>query len=145
MSEYRIGEAAERAGMSAKMVRHYEDLDLIPRPARGENGYRYYGAEDVHRLRFIARARGLGFSLERIQHLLDLWDDPSRGSASVKALADEHLQDIEARIQELESMRATLKHLVQHCHGDDRPSCPIIETLEGESIENEGRETTSHE
>lgn len=137
MSELQIGEAAERADISAKMIRHYEDLGLTPKPARGDNGYRYYGSEDIHRLRFIARARGLGFSLDQIRHLLDLWDDPSRSSASVKALAGEHLQDIEARIRELESMRATLEHLVRHCHGDDRPSCPIIESLEGEGREAE--------
>lgn len=145
MREFRISEAAERADMSAKMIRHYESVDLIPTPARGDNGYRYYGSEDIHRLRFIARARGLGFSLDQIRHLLDLWDDPSRSSAAVKSLAHEHLNDIEARIRELESMRATLEHLVRHCHGDERPSCPIIDSLEGESLESEGREAASHE
>lgn len=145
MSEYVISEAARKAGMSSKMIRHYESLDLIPSPARGDNGYRYYGSEDIHRLRFIARARGLGFSLDQIRRLLDLWDDPSRSSAAVKSLAHEHLNDIEARIRELEAMRATLKHLVKHCHGDDRPSCPIIETLEGEFTESQGQEATSHD
>ena len=136
----KIGEAAERSGVSAKRIRYYEEIGLLRPASRMENGYRDYDERAVHELRFARRAREFGFSIEQVQELLDLWRDPTRSSASVKALAEAHLADIGARIRRLEEMRDTLKHLVQNCRGDDRPGCPIIE-----SLENEGREAASHE
>jgi MerR family copper efflux transcriptional regulator len=126
-----IGEAARASGVSAKMIRHYESLGLVPRAARTESGYRQYSANDVHVLRFIARARDLGFSLAEIAELLNLWKDRSRPSRDVKALALKHVRELEARVQELLEVKATLEHLANCCHGDDRPDCPILENLAG--------------
>ncbi len=124
-----IGEAAERSGVSDKMIRHYEAIGLLPTGVRRGNGYRDYGAREVHELRFIRRARDLGFGLEDIRSLLDLWRDRSRHSADVKALATSHVADLTRRIAEMEAMRSTLAHLASCCHGDDRPDCPIIDDL----------------
>ena len=125
-----IGDAAKQSGLPAKTIRYYEDIDLIV-PARGENGYRRYSAEDVHKLQFVQRARGLGFSVEDCRALLSLYEDKHRASADVKAIAKDHLTSIEAKIAELKALQKTLKHLVDTCHGDDRPNCPIIDGLAG--------------
>lgn len=125
-----IGEAAAATGVSAKMIRHYESVGLLPPAGRTQAGYRQYGVREVNMLRFIRHARDLGFSLDQIRQLLDLWQDRSRSSRHVKALAEAHIAALDAKLAELQSMRATLAHLVQGCHGDDRPDCPIIDTLE---------------
>ncbi len=126
-----IGEAAEATGVSAKMIRHYEAIGLIPAADRRQSNYRDYGATDLHRLGFIRRARDLGFSIEEIRNLLHLWADRDRSSRDVKALALTHIGELEAKIARLEEMRATLAHLAHCCDGDDRPDCPIIESLAG--------------
>lgn len=124
-----IGEVARASGVSAKMVRHYESIGLIRESHRTLAGYRQYHERDVHLLRFIRRARDLGFSLDQIRQLLSLWDDPDRASADVKQLADAHIADLDARIAALSEMRATLVTLTHACHGDHRPDCPILEGL----------------
>ncbi|WP_342359288.1 Cu(I)-responsive transcriptional regulator [Terrarubrum flagellatum] len=124
-----IGEAAAASGVSAKMLRYYESIGLIRAATRTESGYRVYGDEDVHTLRFIRRARGLGFSIEETSELLALWRDKSRASADVKQFALKHVRDLEAKIAELESMRRTLQHLAGACHGDHRPDCPILDDM----------------
>ena len=127
-----IGEAARAAGVSAKRVRHYEAIGVIRAADRRSSNYRDYGHDDVHRLAFIRRARDLGFSIEEIRDLLRLWADTGRSSAEVKALAQAHIAELEGKIRLLEEMRATLAHLAEACDGDNRPHCPIIETLAGE-------------
>lgn len=127
-----IGEAAERSGVSAKRIRHYEAIGLIAPAGRSEAGYRLYQARQVEELGFIRRARDLGFSIEQIEDLLALWRDRNRSSADVKRLAMEHVAGLEARIAELQVMARALKHLATHCQGDDRPDCPIIEGLAGD-------------
>ncbi|GIZ52049.1 Cu(I)-responsive transcriptional regulator [Noviherbaspirillum aridicola] len=124
-----IGQAAAASGVSAKMIRYYESIDLIRQGARTASGYRIYGDKDVHTLRFIKRARTLGFSLEQIRDLLSLWQNPGRASADVKAIAHEHVMQLEQRIRELSEMRDTLQHLAHACAGDDRPDCPILAGL----------------
>ena len=124
-----IGEAARASGVSAKMVRHYEEVGLMPAVARTESGYRQYSAADVHTLRFIRRARDLGFSIAEIGQLVGLWQDRRRSSRSVKALAETHIRELEQKAAHLLAMKATLEHLVHCCHGDERPECPILETL----------------
>jgi len=124
-----IGEAAQLSGVSAKMVRHYESLGLLPRVARTEAGYRQYGDKEVHTLRFIRRARDLGFSMTEIAELLKLWQNQRRSSANVKKIAQQHLADIDTRMAEMAAMRKTLQHLVHCCSGDERPNCPIIDEL----------------
>lgn len=126
-----IGEAAEASGVTAKMVRHYEAIGLMPEAGRTFAGYRLYGQTDVHRLRFIKRARSFGFPIKEIEQLLSLWDDRERASSEVKRLALEHVRDLEQKIRELEAMRHTLKDLARHCHGDDHPACPILDDLAG--------------
>jgi Cu(I)-responsive transcriptional regulator len=128
-----IGQAAKATGVSAKMIRHYESLGLFPEATRTEAGYRQYNERDLHTLRFIRQSRDLGFSLEQIRELLALWQDRKRPSRQVKALAQAHIDELEAKLQELQAMKATLEHLVHCCHGDDRPECPIIETLADEA------------
>ena len=124
-----IGEAAKASGVSAKMIRHYEQVSLIPAVTRTEAGYRQYGDADVHTLRFVRHARDLGFSISEIAELVGLWQNHKRPSRQVKALAQAHIQELEQKTQELLAMKATLEHLVHSCHGDDRPDCPILETL----------------
>ncbi|MBO6638086.1 MAG: Cu(I)-responsive transcriptional regulator [Roseitalea sp.] len=126
-----IGEAADASGVSAKMIRYYEQNGLIPPAARTEAGYRVYSEQDVHMLRFIRRARDLGFSVEAIGDLLDLWRDQSRQSADVKRLALEHVGSLRRKIGELEAMADTLEDLATNCSGDHRPDCPILNDLEG--------------
>lgn len=125
-----ISEAARRSGVSAKMIRHYESLGLLPAVARTEAGYRQYGEREVHTLRFIRRARDLGFSMAEIAELLKLWQDRRRTSASVKRIAQAHVAELDQRMAEMEQMRRTLQHLVHCCHGDDRPDCPILDELD---------------
>ncbi|ANY16355.1 Cu(I)-responsive transcriptional regulator [Bordetella pseudohinzii] len=124
-----IGQAAQASGISAKMIRYYESIGLIHPAARSDSGYRRYGEDDLHTLRFIRRARNLGFSVEQMQELLALWRDRSRASADVKRIALEHVAELERKAAELREMADTLKHLARHCHGDDRPDCPIIADL----------------
>ena len=124
-----IGEAATASGVSAKMIRHYEAIALLRPADRRANTYRTYGAADVHRLRFIRRARDLGFSIERIRKLLALWDDGDRASADVKEIALTHVAEIETKITELRALAATLHHLADACHGGTRPDCPILDDL----------------
>jgi len=124
-----IGEAAKASGVSAKMIRHYESVGLFPEALRTESGYRQYGEKELSTLRFIRHSRDLGFSIEQIRELLGLWQNRRRPSRQVKALAQAHIQELEEKLQELQAMKATLEHLVHCCHGDDRPDCPIIDTL----------------
>jgi Cu(I)-responsive transcriptional regulator len=124
-----IGEAAGKAGVTPKMVRHYESLGLLPKVHRTESGYRVYGEPEVHTLRFIKRARDLGFSIPEIGELVKLWQDRRRPSSSVKKVAAAHLAELDRKIEEMQSMRQTLSHLVHCCQGDHRPECPILEDL----------------
>jgi len=133
-----IGEAARRSGVSARMVRHYESLNLLPPVARTEGGYRQYGEADVHSLRFIKRSRDLGFSMAEIAELMSLWHDRKRTSASVKRIADKHLAELDQRIAAMQALRGTLAHLVHCCHGDARPECPILDDLAGEPAHRSG-------
>ncbi|WKN22923.1 Cu(I)-responsive transcriptional regulator [Azotobacter vinelandii] len=125
-----IGQAAKHSGLSAKMIRHYEAIGLIAPAGRGANGYRHYTEADLQRLAFIRRSRDLGFSLAEVGRLLGLWENSQRTSAEVKALACAHIEALERRIDELASLRDTLRNLVDHCRGDERPDCPIIRELE---------------
>jgi len=127
-----IGEAAAASGVSAKMIRHYEAIGLIPPADRRDSNYRDYGHHDVHRLAFIRRSRDLGFSMDEIRDLLRLWDDTSRSSAEVKGLTQAHIADLDTRIGRLREMRDTLQSLATACDGDQRPHCPIIRGLSGE-------------
>jgi Cu(I)-responsive transcriptional regulator len=124
-----IGRAAAASGVSAKMVRHYEAIGLLPGATRTVAGYRVYRGSDVHTLRFVRRARDLGFSMKEIAALLGLWQNRRRASADVKKLAARHMQTLDEKIRELQSMRDAVAHLAGHCHGDDRPDCPILEDL----------------
>lgn len=125
-----IGEAAKASGVSAKMIRHYESVGLFPEATRTESGYRQYSERDIGTLRFIRHSRDLGFSIEQIRELLGLWQNRRRSSRQVRALAQAHIEELDAKLKELQAMKATLEHLVHCCHGDDRPDCPIIDTLE---------------
>jgi len=124
-----IGQASAASGLSAKMIRHYEQTGLIREPARTAANYRAYAENDVHRLRFIRRARRLGFSVADIRELLGLWQNKSRSSAAVKKIAGRHIDELTRKIVELQSMADTLQHLTRHCHGDHRPDCPILDDL----------------
>ena len=124
-----IGAVSEATGITAKTIRYYESIGLIPPAERSGNGYRRYTEADLHTLRFVQRARSLGFTLQDVSALLGLWHDRARTSADVKALALRHIAGIEQRIKELETMRATLLELTGRCHGDDRPDCPILEGI----------------
>lgn len=130
-----IGQAAQQTGLSAKMIRYYESIGLLPAAGRSDSGYRQYSAQDLHRLSFIKRARDLGFSLPEVGKLLTLWQDRQRASADVKALAAGHIAELERKIDELSSLRDTLKELVEHCQGDQRPDCPILKDLSGRTCE----------
>ena len=126
---YNIGEAAKRSGVTAKMIRHYESLGLLKEARRTDAGYRLYDDPDIHTLRFIRRARDLGFSIKEIQQLVGLWQNRRRASADVRRIAQGHITALEAKIQELQGMRRTLQQLVHSCHGDARPDCPILDDL----------------
>lgn len=126
---HNIGEASALSGVSAKMIRHYEAIALVPEAARTFAGYRLYSDADVHRLRFIRRARNLGFSMKQIETLLSLWNDRSRASADVKRLAKAHAAALSERIAEMQAMQRTLETLARRCHGDGRPECPILDDL----------------
>lgn len=130
-----IGEASNASGVSAKMIRYYESIGLIRAPLRTGSNYRVYGADEVHVLRFIKRARTLGFSVEETAVLLGLWQDKSRASAEVKEIATSHIAALETKIGELQGMVKTLKHLAHCCGGNDRPDCPILDDLAGETLQ----------
>lgn len=127
-----IGQAAERSGVPAKTIRYYESIGLVAPAERTSGGYRVYDDKDVQTLQFINRARNLGFSVKQVGELLELWRDRQRSSADVKAVAHQHLAEIDQRMGELAAMRDTLEHLVNRCHGDSRPECPILADLAGE-------------
>ncbi len=124
-----IGTVAGRAGIPSKTIRYYESIGLIPQAPRSAGGYRRYAERDLHTLRFIQRARGLGFSVKEVSALLMLWHDDRRASADVKALSERHVADIDRKITELQAMRRTLVDLIDRCHGDHRPDCPILDDL----------------
>lgn len=128
-----IGEAAKQSGLSTKTIRYYEDVKLIT-PMRRANGYRDYGEQDVHKLRFLQRARNLGFPLTTCRKLLSLYENRDRASADVKKLATMHLEEIDIKIAELQDLRATLNALIVACHGDERPDCPILHGLSGTQV-----------
>lgn len=125
-----IGEAAKKSGLPAKTIRYYEDIGLIT-PLRDANGYRAFRESDIHKLAFLGRARALGFTIEDCRNLLALWEDQDRASADVRAIAKDHLRQIEEKIAGLQDMQATLSDLVRDCAGDDRPDCPILSRLGG--------------
>lgn len=137
--QFTIGEAAEVSGLSAKMIRHYESLSLIAKANRSMGNYRVYSENDVHTLRFIKRARSLGFSLTEIETLLALWRSKRRSSQQIKAMAGKHIAELDKKIAEMQSMRNALAQLAQHCHGDDRPECPILDDLSGDLTANESQ------
>lgn len=122
----KIGEASKASGVSERMIRHYEKIGLIARAARRDSGYRDYDARDVHRLKFVGRARDLGFPIEEIGKLLELWDDRERPSSAVKALAMSRAAELKRKARLLDDMRRSLEHLAANCNGDDRPDCPIL-------------------
>ncbi|MDH4395518.1 MAG: Cu(I)-responsive transcriptional regulator [Limnobacter sp.] len=133
-ANFTVGEAAHASGMSAKMIRHYEQIGLLKQATRTDAGYRLYNKNDVHVLKFIRHSRDLGFSLKQIQDLLSLWQDKQRNSKEVKALANTHLDALNAKIQELQTMKLELEKLVKCCKGDNRPECPILEGLQGDGL-----------
>lgn len=126
-----IGEAARRSGVSAKMVRHYESLGLLPPVSRTDSGYRQYGENEVHVLRFIKRARELGFSMAEIGELVGLWRNRRRSSVNVRRIAQKHAAELAERIEAMREMQRTLQHLIDCCQGDERPDCPILDDLAG--------------
>jgi len=129
-----IGEAAKASGVSAKMIRHYESVGLFPETTRTDSGYRQYSDKEVSTLRFIRQSRDLGFSIEQIRELLGLWQNRKRPSRQVKALAQAHIEELDEKLKELHAMKATLEHLVHCCHGDERPDCPIIDSLAAHGV-----------
>ena len=126
-----IGKAVDESGVSAKKIRHYETIGLLPVAGRRESGYRDFSIADIERLRFIRRARNLGFSIDQIRTLLRLWSDEGRSNAEVKALALAHVRELDEKVRSLREMSATLKHLAEACDGDGRPDCPILSRLDG--------------
>ncbi len=126
-----IGTMARRSGLPAKTIRYYESIGLIPPALRSEGNYRTYSEHDLETLRFVQRARGLGFSVKDVARLLALWQDRRRASAEVRRLAEEHVGEIDRKLAELKGMRRTLTHLIERCHGDHRPDCPILDDLAG--------------
>ena len=126
---FNISEAANESGISAKMIRHYESLGLLRPAKRTHAGYRIYEQNDLHILRFIRRARDLGFSIKDVEHLLGLWQNRRRASGDVRRIAERHIAELDQKILQLQGMRRTLEHLVDHCHGDQRPDCPILDDL----------------
>lgn len=139
---FNIGQASDASGVSAKMIRHYEEIGLIKPATRTFANYRIYSANDVHTLQFIKRARNVGFSMKQIAELLSLWQNTRRSSANVKKLALEHIRELEDKIEEMQSMTRVLKDLADHCHGDHRPDCPI---LDGLALPNGGGRERSHD
>jgi Cu(I)-responsive transcriptional regulator len=131
MESMNIGQAAAACGVTAKMIRHYEEIGLVPPPRRTASNYRTYSASDVHVLSFVKRARTLGFSMADIKDLLALWGNKGRSSASVKKIAGRHIAELKRKIAETQSLVAALEHLSRHCHGDERPECPILDDLAG--------------
>jgi MerR family copper efflux transcriptional regulator len=129
MNDMTIGKVAKATGVPAKTIRYYEDVGLLPPAERADNGYRVYSETALQLLRFVKRGRDLGFSTGEVAGLLALWQDDSRSSADVRAVAEQHVADIERKIEELEAMRRTLLELMHRCHGDDRPDCPILDDL----------------
>jgi Cu(I)-responsive transcriptional regulator len=129
---HNIGQASAASGVSAKMIRHYEQIGVIPAADRTDSNYRIYSQKDVHTLQFVRRARAMGFSMKQISTLLGLWRD-HRPSRDVKRLALEHIQELEDKIREMEAMKRTLENLAAHCHGDHRPDCPILDDLAGDA------------
>ena len=127
-----IGAAARLSGVSAKMLRHYESLGLLAGVARTDSGYRQYSEADVRSLQFIKRSRDLGFSMAEISELVSLWHNRRRASASVKRIAQKHVEDLAQRIEAMQAMQRTLSNLMHHCHGDERPDCPILDDLAGD-------------
>jgi len=130
-----IGEAAKAAGVNPKFIRHYEARGIIPKAARTDSGYRQYSENDVHILVFVKHARGLGFSLPEIKKLVSLWRNKSRKSEDVKSITTKHIDALDIKIRELESIKAALENLAQHCHGDERPDCPILEKFASKASE----------
>jgi len=136
MIEMNIGQAAKASGVSTKMIRHYEEIGLIPKARRTVSGYRIYVERDIYTLHFVKQARNLGFSIEQISDLLNLWQNKRRTSRKVKELAMKHIQLLDERIRELQEIKDVISHLAHHCHGDDRPDCPILEGLENGNLIN---------
>jgi MerR family gold-responsive transcriptional activator of gol and ges genes len=128
-STFNIGQAAKASGVTAKMIRHYESIGIIPKALRSDSGYRIYTSNDVNTLQFVRRARNLGFSMLEIKKLVGLWRNKARASSEVKAMALKHVKELEAKIVELQEMSDALKNLARRCHGNDRPDCPIIDEL----------------
>lgn len=124
-----IGDAAKASGVNAKLIRHYESIGIVPKASRSAAGYRTYSENDIHVLSFVKSARNLGFSMKEIKTLVGLWRNKSRASLDVKKLANKHVDEMETKILELQTMVKTLKHLAKNCHGDHRPECPILENL----------------
>ncbi|MES2941752.1 MAG: Cu(I)-responsive transcriptional regulator [Pseudomonadota bacterium] len=135
---FNIGEAARRSEVSAKMVRHYESLGLLPAIHRTDSGYRQYTDKEVHTLRFIKRSRSLGFSMVEITGLLKLWQNQQRSSLDVRNIAVKHVKELNQRIDEMLAMKRTLEHLIHCCHGNERPDCPILDELGnvGDKVQN---------
>ena len=129
MESMNIGQAATASGVTAKMIRHYEEIGLVRPPNRTASNYRRYSHNEVHVLRFIKRARALGFSMPEIKELVALWQSKGRSSASVKKIASRHIAELKQKIAETQSMVGALEHLARHCHGDERPECPILDDL----------------
>lgn len=130
--EMNIGDVAKASEVSSKMIRRYEEQGIIPKAGRSSSGYRKYSPNDVHILKFVKKARELGFSMKDIKQLISLWRNKQRSSSQVKTLALKHIMVLEIKLQEIQSMLKTLKHLAHNCHGDNRPDCPIIDELQGE-------------
>jgi Cu(I)-responsive transcriptional regulator len=125
-----IGEVADKSQVNSKMIRRYEEMGIIPKAQRNMSGYRKYSENDVNILKFVKRARELGFSMKDIKQLVSLWRNRSRTSAQVKSIASRHIQELEKKLHEIETMLSTLNHLVEHCRGDHRPDCPILDELD---------------
>ncbi len=125
-----IGEVSKLSELNSKMIRRYEEEGIIPKAGRSVSGYRTYSEKDVHILRFVKRARELGFSMKDVKQLIGLWRNKTRSSAQVKSIALKHITELEKKLQEIQSLLGTLKHLTEHCHGDHRPDCPILDELE---------------